>query len=140
MTAFARRQRLALADLLTDLPASHRPLETRTTTGELFIHHEDVRRGRPGWEPRALDPAHERAIWRSVRLTGRLALRRLGVPTRVRPDGLEPFEVGERPQVTISGPAGELALFLSGRQRAARVTVDGPAESAERLRTARLGV
>jgi hypothetical protein len=48
--------------------------------------------------------------------------------------------VGDHPQVTLIGTAGELALFLSGRQRAARVEVTGPADLAERVRTARLGI
>ena len=106
---------------------------------EFFIHHEDARRGRPGWEPRDLDAGQQRGIWRATKLTGRLGLRRLGVPVAVRATGFDSFEVGEDPQVTVEGPPGELALFLSGRQSAARVAVDGPAELAERLRTARLG-
>jgi uncharacterized protein (TIGR03085 family) len=39
---------------------------------EFFIHHEDVRRGRPGWEPRALDPGQRAALWRGVAFTARL--------------------------------------------------------------------
>ncbi|HYN96833.1 MAG TPA: TIGR03085 family protein, partial [Pilimelia sp.] len=44
------------------------------------------------------------------------------------------------PAVRLVGAPGELVLFLAGRQRAARVQVDGPAEVAERLRGARLGL
>jgi hypothetical protein len=58
----------------------------------------------------------------------------------VRATGLDSFTVGENPQVTLEGPAGELTLFLSGRQRAALVEITGPAEPVERLRTARLGI
>ena len=108
-------------------------------TGEFFIHHEDVRRGTPGWEPRELDLEEERALWRLATFTGRIGLRRLGVPATVRADGFGTFTVGTDPQVTLAGRPGELALFLSGRQRAARVEVAGPAAAADRLRTARLG-
>jgi hypothetical protein len=41
--------------------------------------------------------------------------------------------------VRITGDAGELALFFSGRQRAARVRIDGDPAIAERLRGARFG-
>ena len=34
---------------------------------ELFIHHEDVRRGEPGWEPRGADETRDGALWALVR-------------------------------------------------------------------------
>jgi uncharacterized protein (TIGR03085 family) len=120
-------------------PISNPLTEELVNPVEFFIHHEDARRGRPGWEPRDLDGDHQAAIWRAAKLTGRLGLRRLGLPVSVRATGFGSFDVGDDPQVTVEGPPGELALFLSGRQQAARVTVEGPSELAERLRTARLG-
>ena len=117
------------------------PLTDELANGmELFIHHEDIRRARPGWQPRQLDAGRQKSIWRAAQLTGRLALRRLGLPVTVRAEGFGSFTVGDDPQVTVVGTPGELALFLSGRQRAARVQIDGPADLAERLRTARLGM
>jgi uncharacterized protein (TIGR03085 family) len=108
---------------------------------EFFIHHEDVRRGRPGWEPRQLDPGQQAALWRGVSFTAKLGLRRLHIPVLVRAPGFGEVTVGEgTPQATLTGEPGELALFVSGRQRAARVDVDGPPEAAERLRTAALGM
>lgn len=121
-------------------PVSNPLTDELANAVEFFIHHEDARRGRPGWQPRDLEAEQARQIWRAARFTGRLALRRLGMPVRVACDGLGVFAVGDDPAVTVSGPAGELALFLSGRQRAARVAVDGPEDQAERLRTARLGL
>ncbi|GIE96924.1 TIGR03085 family protein [Paractinoplanes rishiriensis] len=121
-------------------PVSNPLLDELTNAVEFFIHHEDVRRGRPGWEPRTLDPGQEHAIWRGTQFTGRIALRRLGLPVTVVADGQGTLVSGDHPQLTLSGPAGELALFLSGRQANARVTIDGPAEAADRLRTARLGL
>jgi uncharacterized protein (TIGR03085 family) len=108
---------------------------------EFFIHHEDVRRGRPGWEPRQLDPGQQAALWRGVSFTAKLGLRRLHIPVLVRAPGFGQVTVGDgTPQATLTGEPGELALFVSGRQRAARVDVDGPPETAERLRTAALGM
>jgi uncharacterized protein (TIGR03085 family) len=106
---------------------------------EFFIHHEDVRRGRPGWEPRVLDAGQRAAIWRAVRFTARVGLRRLHIPVLVRAPGLGEVTVGGGPpQATLSGDPGELALFVSGRQCACRVDVEAPPETAELLRTADL--
>jgi uncharacterized protein (TIGR03085 family) len=117
------------------------PLTDELANGmELFIHHEDIRRAGSDWEPRELDAGQQKSLWRGAGLTGRLALRRLGLPVTVRSDGFGSFSVGDKPQVVVSGTPGELALFLSGRQRAAQVQIDGPADAAERLRTAELGL
>ena len=123
-------------------PVSNPLLDELTNTVEFFIHHEDVRRGADGWQPRDLAEDHARAIWRAVQFTGKMALRRVRMPVRVREaNGYGEFTVGgESAQLTVVAPAGELALFLSGRQRAARAEVEGPVEQAERLRTANLGV
>jgi uncharacterized protein (TIGR03085 family) len=108
---------------------------------EFFIHHEDVRRGRPGWEPRRLDSGQRAALWRGVTFTARLGLRRLHIPVLVRAPGFGEVKVGgDTPRAVLTGDPGELALFVSGRQRAARVEVDGPPDAAERLRTAALGL
>jgi uncharacterized protein (TIGR03085 family) len=108
---------------------------------EFFIHHEDVRRGGTGWQPRVLDPAHEQSLWNAVKFTARLGLRKLHLPVTVRAPGYGEVTVGgDEPQAVIIGAPGELALFVSGRQRAARVGIEGPAETAERLRTARIGL
>lgn len=107
---------------------------------EFFTHHEDVRRGRPGWEPRNLGTEHQKAIWGATKLVARLGLRRLRVPVVVRAPGHGELQVSTgTPQATLIGEPGELALFLSGRQRAARVQVEAPPALANRLRTARLG-
>jgi uncharacterized protein (TIGR03085 family) len=106
--------------------------------GEFFIHHEDVRRGTGGWEPRVLSADHAAAVWRNARFAGKVGLRRARISARVvESTGLGEFTVGENPQVTLRGTAGELALFLFGRQRAARVEIDGPGEA---VRKARLGL
>ena len=108
---------------------------------EFFIHHEDVRRAGPGWEPRQLDPGQQAALWRGVSFTAKLGLRRLHIPVLVRAPGFGEVTVGDgTPQATLTGDPGELALFVSGRQRAARVDVEGPPEATERLRTAALGM
>ncbi|MCY1138723.1 TIGR03085 family metal-binding protein [Actinoplanes sp. Pm04-4] len=116
-------------------PVSNPLLDEMANTIEFFVHHEDARRGQPDWEPRPLDPAFEAALWRNVRLTGKLVLRRSGLAVTVSSPGYGSFTVGDEPDNTLEGPPGELALFLTGRQAHARVTVVGDA-----LREAKLGL
>ena len=120
-------------------PLSNRLLDGVANTGEFFIHHEDVRRAAPQWEPRPLEAGQQAALWRAARLTARVALRRMGIAAEVVAIGFPPVRIGPTPQLRISGDAGELTLFFSGRQRAARVTVEGDPAAAERLGAARLG-
>lgn len=94
---------------------------------EFFVHHEDVRRAN-GLGPRALAPDVDAALWRNVRRGGRFLSRRL------RGCGLEVAWAGTDERVTVrpgapallSGPPGELLLYLFGRQDAADVEVSGP--------------
>jgi uncharacterized protein (TIGR03085 family) len=108
---------------------------------EFFIHHEDVRRGTPGWAPRQLSPAYEEALRKRVRSTARLSARRFRGTIEVHSPGLATFEVGAGGErVEVSGAPGELLLFFTGRQRVADVAVTGPDQLVERLKGARLGL
>lgn len=108
---------------------------------EFFVHHEDIRRARPGWSRRALPEDIEDAIWRRLRSPlGRLAARRSEVGVHIqRSDGAHATLRAHRPGVVVTGLASELLLFLFGRQRAAEVELHGPAEAQRSLRAARLG-
>lgn len=122
-------------------PVSNPVLDEQVNIHEMFVHHEDLRRAQPGWQPRELDRGEREALWRRLKMTSRLALRRF--PATVVVDAGEFGAVtGGRggPRLTVAGDPGELAIFLSGRQAYARVTVEGDAAIAERLRRARLGV
>ena len=120
-------------------PVSNRLMDELSNTVEFFVHHEDVRRGVSDWSPRVLDDGEQRALWKAVKLTGRMGLRKLHIPVLLKSPGFGETTIGGNPVATLTGEPGELAMFLLGRQRAARVQVDGPPEVAERLRTARLG-
>lgn len=122
-------------------PVSNPILDDLVNTVEFFVHHEDVRRAGPGWGPRDLPAGQQRALWRSVLPLGRLALRRFPAAVLVQAPGFGEGTVGAGgDRVRLVGAPGELLLFLTGRQRVARVQVDGPPALAERLRAARLGL
>lgn len=108
---------------------------------EHFVHCEDVRRGRPGWEPRVLDEDVEEALWRLLSRMARLTLRRSPVPTRlVRPDGAEIATGGSGIPVRLNGAPGELLLYSFGRTSACRVELTGPEEAVAAFREVRLQV
>jgi uncharacterized protein (TIGR03085 family) len=97
---------------------------------EFFVHHEDLRRARPGWQPRELDASVSDAIWRRARRTARFALR--SVPAGIE---LVRTDTGERhlaraakqgqPVVSLSGAASELLMYVYGRREHAVVETTG---------------
>ncbi|MFG2055864.1 TIGR03085 family metal-binding protein [Micromonospora sp. NPDC048930] len=121
-------------------PLSNPLTDELVNTVEFFIHHEDVRRAQPGWLPRDLPAGLQAVLWKRAALLARLALRRFPADLLVQGPGFGELTVGRRGErLRLVGAPGELILFLSGRQRVARVQVDGPAAPAERLRAADLG-
>jgi uncharacterized protein (TIGR03085 family) len=116
-------------------------LEEAMNLIEFFIHHEDVRRGSPGWKPRELSHEHEEALRKRVRPAAKLSARHFAGTIVVHTPGLEPFEVGAGGErLEVRGAPGELLLFFTGRQRVADVEVSGPEGLAEKLKDARLGL
>jgi uncharacterized protein (TIGR03085 family) len=117
------------------------PLDGPANGTEYFVHHEDVRRARPGWQPRTLPPESTAALWSAVGLRVRIVLRRTPAHVTVTAPGFGSYTGGRGgPDVTLSGDPQELLIFLFGRQRHARVSLDGPPEVVARMRTARYGI
>ncbi|MFC4150216.1 TIGR03085 family metal-binding protein [Micromonospora mangrovi] len=122
-------------------PLSNPLTDELANTMEFFIHHEDVRRARPGWLPRDLPAGLQATLWKRTALLARMALRRFPADLLVQAPGYGELTVGRGGErLRVVGAPGELTLFLSGRQRVARVQLDGPGALAERLRTAPLGL
>lgn len=115
-------------------------LDPVANPAEMFIHHEDVRRAKPEWEPRPLDEQTIAALRRPVAMMARMTLRQ--APAKVvfrtrRGDTLA--TAGRGPEVLITGDVGELLMFAAGRDQA-RVSIDGPPDVVERMRKARSGL
>ncbi|GIJ21439.1 TIGR03085 family metal-binding protein [Micromonospora lutea] len=120
-------------------PVSNPLTDELANTLEFFIHHEDVRRAQADWQPRDLPAGLEQALWRRVSALGRLALRRFPARLLVQAPGHGEVATGRGDApLRLVGTPGELALFLSGRQRAARVQLDGAPELTDRLHAANL--
>ena len=117
------------------------PIDEAINRAEYFIHHEDVRRAQPGWQPRRLGAGFNAALWSRVRTQARLVLRRTPATVTVTAPGHGTVTAGRGgPEVDLVGDPGELLLFLSGRQAHARVDLAGPEVITNRMRGARYGV
>ncbi len=113
-------------------------LDPLINLNEMFIHHEDVRRAQPGWEPRALDPDVAKALGRSLGLMARTTMAKLPAKVALRtPDGKTVATVASGQAVTVTGPTQELLMFAVGRE--ARVDFDGPDDAVDAVRAARRG-
>ena len=108
--------------------------------GEMFIHHEDVRRAQSGWEPRQLDDATVKALGRGLPIMARLTLAKAPARVTLRtPQGKELVTLGRGPQLTVTGEPQEQLLFISGRD-AVRLDFDGDAPLIEAVRASRRGL
>jgi uncharacterized protein (TIGR03085 family) len=111
-------------------------------TAEYFVHHEDIRRAAPAWEPRTLTEDEQDALWKVVRMSGKGLVRPAGVPVVARRSdtGAESTLRGGDDPVTITGEPQELVLFLYGRDQTRGLTFDGTDGRVAKLREARLGI
>jgi uncharacterized protein (TIGR03085 family) len=107
-------------------------------TVEFFIHVEDVRRARDGWEPRPISPELADALWARVGPGG--MAKKVPATIVITSPGRADKEAGTGPTLTLAGEPGELIMFGAGRQGAARVEISGDAALAARLLAASLGV
>jgi uncharacterized protein (TIGR03085 family) len=123
-------------------PFSLKQIDEASNIVEFYVHTEDVRRARPDWTPRELDPVFQDALWSRLERTARLVGR--GVPTGLvlrRPNGQTAVAHRGTPVVTVTGEPSELLLFAYGRQSAAKVELDGDKEAIAQLHdTKQLGI
>jgi uncharacterized protein (TIGR03085 family) len=108
-------------------------MDERVNAVEFFVHHEDVRRGAPGWEPRELGSGESDMLWHRLRMA-RFMLRKAPVGVELARDDIDtgadgaPYRITARnatPAVTVVGSPAELTMWVMGRRAAARVRMDG---------------
>jgi uncharacterized protein (TIGR03085 family) len=143
---YARQDFTVLVERLRQGPPPWSPfalpkVDAAANTAEYFVHHEDIRRARPSWEPRDLPSRAHDALWKIVRIAGKGLVRSAtsGVV-------LERSDTGERAElkggddpVVVRGLPAELMLFVYGRKPQARVELLGPDDAVAALRGADLG-
>jgi uncharacterized protein (TIGR03085 family) len=119
-------------------PLLLRPFDRAMNSAEFFIHIEDVRRAQPVWDARPLDPELANALWSRVGAGG--MAKRVPATIELVAPGHANMTAGTGPRVVVEGDPGEILLFASGRQDAARVEISGDADLIQQLRTASLGI
>lgn len=116
-------------------------VDRMVNTIEFFVHHEDVRRAGYDWDVRDLEDDLERDLSTAFSRGARLLARKAPTGVTLDPEGHETIVAKKGdPMVTVSGPLGELVLFMYGRQDTSQVELDGPDDAVETLRTASLGI
>lgn len=119
--SIARRPWSRLLDEVRSGPPVWSPLywvDALANAGEMFVHHEDVRRAHPGWAARSLPAGGQDKLWLLAKGVARLGYR--AAPVRVvveRPSG-ERITVGggsEDDAVVLRGEPSELLLHAFGR-------------------------
>jgi uncharacterized protein (TIGR03085 family) len=138
-----------LVERIRSGPAAYWPtaipaVDRLVNTSEFFVHHEDVRRAQPGWEPRPSDARRDAALWSALTRMGWMLFRRSPVGVVVRSDdgsdkGREAALKRGPNTVTISGAPGEMLLFAFGRDQA-KVDFDGEQSSIGAVRGLRRGL
>ena len=133
----------ALLEKIASGPPLYSPfkiLDPVANMGEMFIHHEDVRRAQTSWEPRPLDDATVKALGRGLSIMARLTLARAPARVSLRtPQGKDLVTLGRGRELTVTGEPQELLLFISGRD-AVRLEFDGDAALVEGVRASRRGL
>jgi uncharacterized protein (TIGR03085 family) len=122
--------------------------DERLNLVEYFVHHEDVRRAQPDWQPRPLSTELADQLWARLGLA-RLLLRRAPVgvelvraaastaATDAGPNGRVRITAKARtPMVTVTGEPAELTLWTMGRTAAAVVELHGNDSDVAALRAA----
>ena len=132
-----------LVEMVASGPPVYSPfklLDSVANLGEMFIHHEDVRRAVDGWQPRVLDDSTVTALGRQLGLLSRMTLTKQPAPIVLRTtDGRQIARVGRGDAVTVTGEPQELVLFVAGRD-AVQVEFDGDPRAIAAVRAARRGL
>jgi uncharacterized protein (TIGR03085 family) len=132
-----------LLEMVASGPPVYSPfklLDSVANLGEMFIHHEDVRRAVDGWQPRVLDESTVAALGRQLGLLSRMTLAKLPAQVVLQTtEGRKIARVGRGDAVTVTGEPQELVLFVAGRD-AARIEFDGDPQTVAAVRAARRGL
>jgi uncharacterized protein (TIGR03085 family) len=111
-------------------------------TLEFFVHHEDIRRARPGWEPRVLPAWQEKLLWKQISVGGKGLTRaaKVGVVLERSDNGERAVLKSGEPSVVVRGLPSELVLYVYGRKDQARVELVGSEADIAALSGTDLGI
>lgn len=133
---YADRPYDELVELVRSGPGRFSPFslpgaDTFFNTTEYAIHHEDVRRAAPGWEPRDLPPRVQDTLWKALASRSPISFRGLACGVELhrtdQPRAKPLVPATGDSTVTLSGEPMELLLYVFGRRDQARVDITGDA-------------
>lgn len=106
---------------------------------EMFAHHEDIRRGQSGWQPRDLG-SDQRELMRMLSLA-KNNYRKAPVRVELSPAGGQTVTIGrpDAPTVRLAGAPGELVLHAVGRS-AVEVDFEGAPDDIAALNATKRGI
>jgi uncharacterized protein (TIGR03085 family) len=136
-----------LVDKIASGPPIYSPfklLDAVANLGEMFIHHEDVRRAAGpdgGWQPRTLDASIAAPLRRQLALMSRVLLSKSPAQVVLQTPAGERIARAGRGEavVSVTGEPQELLLFVSGRD-AVRVEFGGDPQAVAAVRAAPRGL
>jgi uncharacterized protein (TIGR03085 family) len=126
-------------------------MDERANAVEFFVHHEDVRRAAPGWQPRELSGGESDMLWQRLRMA-RFLLRKAPVGVELARDDTvlagdntgsdgaaaegQAYRITAKnatPAVTVVGSPAELTMWVMGRRTAAQIRMDGTQAAVTKL-------
>jgi uncharacterized protein (TIGR03085 family) len=113
-----------------------------TNLAEYVVHHEDIRRAQPEWAPRPVPTSLADSLWSQLRLTARLAFRRVQDGVLLLRAGTDASITAKRGPlvVALEGDPVEVLLYAFNRRSVARVDIRGDDAAVARLALARIGL
>ncbi|GAA2022710.1 TIGR03085 family metal-binding protein [Terrabacter terrae] len=124
-------------------PMSRPKVDELANLVEFFVHHEDVRRAQPDWQPRELPAALQGKLWASLKRTARLTFRKSATGIVLIGEGHGRYAAklpDHHGTVVLRGTPAELVLYAYGRKAVARVGLGGDADDIAALQEADLGL
>lgn len=112
-------------------PTRIKPVDRAVNLGEFSIHHEDMVRAQPEWEPTDFGPDVQAGLWRTLTTAGRMLYRTAPTGIVAVAEGPSTLRAAlRRPPdgagtVVLRGTPVELVLHAFGRTEVARVEALG---------------
>ena len=117
-------------------------VDSIANTMEYFVHHEDVRRAQPDWQPRDLPDEVRLEVWERLKASKRMLFRSSPVHVVLQPTDLPDFELQQPPRgsVVLRGPVAEITMHAFGREAVRDVQVLGDPADVEAYQAVKLGM
>lgn len=142
----AKKPFTALVDAVRNGPPLLSPfklpgVDNLANTMEFLVHHEDIRRAQPDWEPRELTVADRQEIFKQLKRNAGMLFKSVSVRVRLQPTDVPDVAPVDPPPGTVAlrGPVMEIVMHAYGRQEYRDVEELGAISDVIAYREGRLG-